>query len=371
MTMKAGLLLCFLLALSAMLYCGIARGQAPLFESDTPLELIIPVDFKTLCRPRETEGCDFAATTLTWRGAAGGKRTLPIAVKVRGGWRSLSRHCSVPLLWVQFPQDGLAGTPFEGQSLLPLTTHCGKGLSVGGLAREAKSSDFEQYLLREYLGHRIYSALTDRSVRARLVRVAFPDPDRSYHLNYHYAFFTEHFDSLAARAGGQRLPRGSFDAERLQAQAAARLALFHFMIGNTDWSIVRERNTMLMQTGTGEQVPVPYDLDMSGLVAADYAGPAPGLPIDDVRDRLFLGFCQPGIDWDALFAEFADKKDSVLALTGEVPGFSRASRKWTQRYLEEFFDALGSAEQRQKNIRGACRPWPPSPVDHTTPLDGS
>lgn len=367
--MKAGSTLFFLLALPAMLYCGAARGEAPLFESDTPLELIIPVDFNSLCRPRETEECEFTATTVAWRGPAGGERSLPIEVKVRGGWRSLSRNCSVPLLWVQFPQEGLAGTPFEGQSLLPLTTHCGKGLSVGARARKARSSDFEQYLLREYLAHRIYNALTESSIRARLVRVAYQDPSQPHNLNYDYAFFTEHFDSLAARTLEQRLPRGSFDAARLQAQSAARLALFHFMIGNTDWSIVRERNTVLMQNTAGEQVPVPFDLDMSGLVDADYAGPAPGLPIDDVRDRLFLGFCQPGIDWDALFAEFAGKKDTILALPGEVPGFSRASRKWTRRYLEGFFRVLGSAEMRQKNILGACQPWPPSPIDHTTPLD--
>jgi hypothetical protein len=366
--MKTSYLLC---CLAALLYTGVARGEAPLFASDAGLTLTIPVDFSALCRPRESEDCDFTPTVLSYRNGPGDERSLPVEVKVRGGWRSLSRNCSAPLLWVRFAAENVAGTPFEGQTLLPLTTHCGKGTSVAAVTRPSTHSDFEQYLLREFLGHRIYNVLTDQSVRARLVRIAYPDPGRPDRLNYHYAFFTEHFDSVAARTGSERLPRGSFDYSRLDAQAAARLALFQFMLGNTDWSIVRERNTMLMQNGAGMQVPVPYDMDMSGLVATDYAGPAPGLPIDDVRERLYLGFCQPGIDWDALRADFGSKKKAILGLTEQVPGFSRGSKSWTQRYLESFFDLLGSAEKWQERVVGACRPWPPSPVDHTSHLDDS
>lgn len=363
---------CLLLCLFAALVCtGDARGEAPLFAGDAQLELTIPIDFDTLCRPRESEECDFAPTVLSYRDEAGREHSLPIEIRVRGGWRSLSRNCSTPLLWVKFSQADVAGTPFEGQSLLPLTTHCGKGLSVESLTRPIRHSDFEQYLLREFLGHRIYSVLTDQSVSSRLVRVAYPEPGRPDRLRYHFAFFTEHFDDLAARTGYQRLPRGSFDHRRLDAQAAARVALFQFLIGNTDWSIARERNTVLMQNAEGTQVPVPYDLDMSGLVAAGYAGPPPGLPIDDVRERYFLGYCQPGTAWDSLFAEFDSKRDMILALTEQVPGLDHGSKRWSRRYLEGFFDVIDSSAERQEEIVDACRPWPPSPVDHTTPLDKS
>jgi hypothetical protein len=199
------------------------------------------------------------------------------------------------------------------------------------------------------------------------VRISYPDPHGPARSRLHYAFITEHFDAAAARTGNSRPERGHFDPEKLDAQAAARLALFQFMIGNTDWSIARERNTMLLESADGRQFPVPYDLDMSGLVAADYAGPAPGLPIDDVRDRYFLGYCQPGTDWEALFAEFAASRASILDLDDRLPGLSRSSQRWVHRFLEGFFAILDSPEQRRRQITDACQPWPPSAVDHLAP----
>ncbi|HET6591374.1 MAG TPA: hypothetical protein VFG48_00525 [Xanthomonadales bacterium] len=357
---------CFLFAL---LCATAARAEAPLFADDTVMKITIPLDFKELCRPRESENCDFTPTTLIYTDQSGDKRSVPIEIKVRGGWRSLSRNCSTPLLWVRFDESGVAGTPFEGQSLLPLTTHCGKGVSIEALTQATPRADFEQYLLREFLAHRIYNALTDLSLRARLVRISYPDPDRFGKSMLHYAFFSEHFDAAAARTGSQRPQRGHFSADRLDPQTAARLALFQYMIGNTDWSIARERNTVLLEDPEGRQFPVPYDLDMSGLVDADYAGPAPGLPIEHVRERLFLGFCQPGVDWDALFAEFHGRMKQILKLDDRLPGLSRGSKRWVHRYLEGFFSILASEEQRSETITGACQPWPPSPVDHTAPLD--
>jgi len=117
------------------------------------------------------------------------------------------------------------------------------------------------------------------------------------------------------------------------------------------------------------QLPVPYDLDMSGLVDADYAGPPPDLPIDDVRERYFLGYCQQGVDWDGLFAEFIGQRETILGLDDRLPGLSRASRRWVHRYLEAFFALLESPEHRQQRIIGACQPWPLTPVGHTTPSD--
>jgi hypothetical protein len=343
-----------------------AQAQAPLFSSDTVLDVSIRLDFDDLCNPRETEDCDYTPTSLEYTDVSGQRRTLPVAVRIRGGWRSLSRNCSAPLLWVRFDEQAAVGTVFEGQSQLPLTTHCGKGISLDPTRRRVTRTEYEQYLLREYLGHRLYQQVTEFAVGARLVHIRYPDPAGSDRGIEHYAFFTEHFNDLAARTGSRHLVRGSFDPDRLDPQASATLALFQFMIGNTDWSIVRERNTALFLKD-GRQIPVPYDLDMSGLVDAVYAGPAPGLPIDDVRQRYFLGYCQPGTDWDSVFAIFDEKRPDLLALPEDIPGLSRRSRRTTTRFLEEFFDIIAQPEARTDCIVGNCQPWPPDREDHTSP----
>lgn len=345
---------------------AIAQAQAPLFSSDTVLEVSIRLDFDDLCNPRETDDCDFTPTSLEYTDDSGRRHALPVAVRIRGGWRSLSRNCAAPLLWVRFDEQEAMGTVFEGQSQLPLTTHCGKGISVDSMRRKVTRTEYEQYLLREYLGHRLYQQLTDFAVGARLVRIRYPDPGGSDRAIEHYAFFTEHFDDVAARTGSRHLKRGSFDPDRLDPQASATLALFQFMIGNTDWSIVRERNTALFLKD-GRQIPVPYDLDMSGLVNAVYAGPAPGLPIDDVQERFFLGYCQPGTDWDGVFAIFDERKTDLLALAEDIPGLSRKSRRNAIRFLEEFFEMIAQPEVRAGCIVENCQPWPPNPEDHTAP----
>lgn len=341
--------------------------QAPLFDSHEVLDVTIPLHFKDLCRPREDEKCDFTATTLNYLDAGGDSVELPVEVKVRGGWRSLTQNCSAPLLWIRFDDVQTPGTLFAGQAMLPLTTHCGQGFSLEAIKTRPPKSDWEQYLLKEYLAHRIYELFTEFSLRTRLVRIHYPDPDRPSRIVHNYAFFTEHFDSMAARNDSVRLDRGSFDYIRLDNGTADVLALFQYMIGNTDWSIVRQRNTILLQKQDGTQVPAPYDFDMSGLVNAHYAGPPPGLPIDCVQDRYYLGFCHPDPHWEELFEQFKSQQDRVFDLLSETPGLDSDTLESSEKFLQGFFRKLDSESARKKSIVNACKSWPPSEIDHTTP----
>lgn len=342
---------------------------ARLFDSHSVLNLTLPVNFEALCRPRETSDCDYTPTKLVIEDEDGATQSIPIEIRIRGGWRSLSKNCNVPLLFIRFSEQHTAGTPFEGQSLLPLTTHCGKFHGLDNPIAARRYGTYEQVLLREYLGYRLYNLITDASLGIRLVRINYENPEKSGKVISNYAFFTEHFESLAARRKAELLPRFTFDHETIDIHSADILALYQFMIGNTDWSIVRQRNTILVRSPGGMQVPVPYDLDMSGLVNAYYAGPAPELPIDDVRERYYLGFCHPGIDWNSLFSEFRNMQPALLALAGEIPQLNKKEQKAAVRYLEKFFKILNSPGRAEKEIIKACHPWPPSPIDHTTPED--
>lgn len=348
---------------------GNAVADAPLFSTHKVLELSIPVDFKTLCRPRETPDCDYTPTVLEYTDEHGEALSIPIEIKIRGGWRSLTKNCSAPLLFIRFNKDKTADTPFAGQTMLPLTTHCGQGLSLEAVRVRVSPSKWEQYLLKEYLAHLLYNEITDLSIKARLVRMTYLNPHKPGHKISNYAFFTEHFESVAVRNGDKVLERQSFDAGKTDLAAANRVALFQFMIGNTDWSIVRERNVILLQSPEGIQRPLPFDFDMSGLVNAHYAGPAPTLPIDDVTKRYYLGFCHPDADWEALVGPFLTSQDAILSKAGEIPGLDKQNIRFIQRFLGKFFKTLQSDTLRTREIIDRCQPWPPGPDDHTSPLD--
>jgi hypothetical protein len=363
----SGLLVCLCLCLG--LSAGAVRADTLLFDNHDLLHLTIPIDFKSLCRPRETPDCDYAPTVLEYIDEHGKQRSIPIEIKIRGGWRSLAKNCSVPLLFIRFDEQHTVDTPFQGQSMLPLTTHCGQGLSIAESRVRQNQTTWEQYLLKEYLAHRLYNVITDVSLDARLVRMTYPNPDKPGRQIVNYAFFTEHFESVASRNDAGVLPRGSFDDEKLDRFSAGIVALFQFMIGNTDWSIVRERNVVLLQKTDGTQVPLPYDFDMSGLVDAHYAGPAPTLPIDEVTERYYLGFCSPGADMDPLFKHYLAKQDALLEMADTIPGLENKSRRSIRRFLNGFFEDLQSESFRAEQILNQCQPWPPGLTDHTSNLD--
>lgn len=357
------------LALAAALLGADVQAQPLLFSSHDMMEVAVPIDFKTLCHPREAADCDYTPTELEYADQYGERHVMPIEVIIRGGWRSLARNCSAPLLFIRFDQGSTAGTPFEGQTLLPLTTHCGQGLSIEANRFREQRTDWEQYLLKEYLAHRLYNVITPVSLNARLVQITYPNPDKPNRKIRSYAFFTEHFDAVAARNGQQVIARGGLDPEKLDMRVAGLVALFQFMIGNTDWSIMRERNIILLQDPAGAQLPLPYDFDMSGLVDAQYAGPAPNLPIKEVRDRHFLGFCSPGLEQDSLYEPYLENKEALLSLVKTVPGLDRKSVKSTLRYLQEFFEILESEELRTKQIVNQCKPGPLETARFNLPTD--
>ena len=355
--------LCVIPALAA----GELWAESPLFSSHSVLEITIPLDFKTLCRPREVENCDYTPTVLEYLDDAGDARTIPIEVIIRGGWRSLTRNCSAPLLFIRFDEKDTTGTLFEGQTVLPLTTHCGQGFSIEAAKTRTRPSTWEQYLLKEYLAHRLYNLVTEVSLSARLIKITYPNPDKPSHKIRNYAFFTEHFESVAARNGYELLDRASFDREKLDLYASDLVALFEFMIGNTDWSIARERNIVLLQSPDGSQKPLPYDFDMSGLVNAHYAGPAPGLSITEVVDRYYLGFCHADTEWESLSDRFLSQEAAMLSLVDEIPGLDKKSTKSTRRFLGKFFTILKTPQLQEDEIARHCLPWPSANTEQALP----
>ena len=191
--------------------------------------------------------------------------------------------------------------------MLPLTTHC------------RDSSTYEQYVLKEYLAYRIYNLLTDKSLRVRLARVSYRDTGRRDRVVERYAFFTEHFKSLAARQNAEVYEPETFDRRAANPLELGTLDLFEFLIGNTDWSASKGHNIVHIRARDGFVTAVPYDFDFSGLVDADYAGPPPNLPIRTVTQRLFRGFCRPDLDWPRVYELFRTEHAAITKLIEQTP----------------------------------------------------
>ena len=314
-----------------------------LFQEDWPLEMDLFLDTRELCRVEDKSKCPDVPARLSYP-LNGQEENIQLLVETRGSWRLRRDICTIPPLFLIFPEEQIEGTLFAGQDVLPLTTHC-----------SSKSGKTDDYVLKEYLAYRIYSLFSEISVHVRLAFIRYRKPNDKKLPVPHYAFLNEHFHSVAARNGAELWETPRLDLALTDPMEMATMELFQYMIGNTDFSSLGLHNMALLRSKDGDLAPLPFDFDFSGLVAAKYAGPDPRLPLQSNRQRLYRGFCYPGLDWDELFQNFIDKRVEVFELLDETPGLTKRARKSTRKYLNEFYVILESPKKREKAIVGACR----------------
>ena len=136
--------------------------------------------------------------------------------------------------------------------------------------------------------------------------------------------------------------------------SSTRVAVFQYMIGNTDWADARVHNVAVLAVA-GLVVPVPYDFDFAGAVETPYAVPAPDTPIESVRQRFYQGWCWPGLDTEAVLQTFRQARPQVEALYRDFPYLSDRTRDRTLEYFAQFFDNIASADQAQRRLFRDCR----------------
>lgn len=336
------LLLGWLFALAAPLY---AQGPAtPLFASWDPIRLTLQGSLQTLIHNREFQGS--VPATLT---DPTGNR-IPAAVRLRGITRRTAEVCDFPPLRIDLTGTPPAGSVFAGQRRLKLVTHC------------KSSPGFQQKVLLEFAAYRIYAALTDRSMRARLASITYAD-DSGRPIAERVGFFIEDESEVAARLGMRVVHMGArMPIEYLSSRDAARYALFQHMISNHDWSMRAGppgddccHNARLIGIAApGQVVPLPYDFDFSGLVNAPYATAPDVLNISDVRQRYYRGYCRHNGDALAVAREMHQRQAPMLAALGSIPGLDPKTRASAESFLGRFFADIASDDSTSRKVLKTC-----------------
>jgi hypothetical protein len=136
------------------------------------------------------------------------------------------------------------------------------------------------------------------------------------------------------------------------------MSLFQYMIGNTDYSIIALHNVIMIDDVKGVRYTVPYDFDYSGLVKAHYAVPFKDLGLVSVQDRLYRGPCKTQAELEAALKPFQEKKAELLALPASLTGLGLedGQRKYTEKYLNEFFEIIGNPNKLKKTFVTDCKP---------------
>jgi len=208
-----------------------------------------------------------------------------------------------------------------------LVTHCESGN--------------EDYLFREYLIYRLFNALTDNSFRVRLLRITYHNTYKEKKPIQTYGFFIEPLDLLVERLNAVQVESLNLSQKNILPEEIDRVAIFNYMIGNTDWSVPYQHNCKILMKPNIERpdlgMIIPYDFDYSGLVNADYAVPAEGLRIESVRERIYLGRCRSEEDFLKSLQEFSDKKEEFYKIIREFSLINEKTKKDMIQYLDGFY----------------------------------
>lgn len=312
-----------------------AGFENPLYTSEEVLRFKLTVDYRALLKDRGEER-GYHPATLTYQDTSGGPVTLKLKVMVRGNFRRVQGTCQFPPLLLNFSRKTSQASIFRHVNKVKLVTHC---LS-------------DDYVFREYLVYKLYNTLTEKSFRARLCQVTYEDLHSKRKVETRYAFMLEDDKEMARRNHGEIVRKElAIGMEGTDEMTMATLAVFQYMIGNTDWSVPYRHNIRLLSLDSlAAPYPVPYDFDYSGIVSPPYAIPPAELGISSVRQRLYRGYDFPEAVYAEVIRTFKMRRAAIYAIYQNFPYLEKNSRKWTLNFLDDFYETIDNPKDFDKQI---------------------
>jgi len=294
-----------------------------LFESDELLEIALLFDIKYYMNKKPDD--EYLDAIITYYLSGNDSVSEKLKVKSRGGFRRT--FCHFPPLLLNFGMTDSIKGEFYGIDKIKIVPHCKSG--------------FEEYILKEYLIYKLYNVLTDNSFRVRLLRVDYINTGKKIKPIKEFGFVIEPVKLLEKRTNSIKVDLNNLTQKNIIPEVMDRMAIFNYMIGNTDWSVPNQHNVKILLQPYGERpdlgIIVPYDFDYTGLVNADYAIPIEELGIESVRERLYVGICRSEETFNNALKEFSDKKEEFFRVINEFPYLKESSKKEMIHYLNEFY----------------------------------
>lgn len=302
---------------------GVGKTGRSLFDqwdNDSTTEIEFYVNFDSLEANRKT------TTSIPAKVIQDGK-TLELDVTVRGKFRR--RACEMPPLKLQFKKEGLRALGLNTHNDFKLVTHC------------TNDEAGQDALLREQLAYELYHTVNpSASFRTQLLTVTYINTaDGSTTTSY--AILIEDGDELQERVGMDNCS-DCYNVPANQIRNAETLALFQYMIGNSDYGTRMIRNMKLLKGNDGMFTAVPYDFDYSGLVNASYATGMPHFQETKVTDRTLIWDYDTAPDFSEAAEYFTNLKDTLLNQVTDFDYLADASKHEITKYLKGFFRELKS-----------------------------
>lgn len=216
----------------------------------------------------------------------------------------------------------------------------------------------DSYVVREWLVYKLYNLVTPKSFRTRLVQVQLNDPKRKKQPSAFYGFLIEDEKKLAERNQQVVINRKGLRPEEVERSNFLNMAVFEFMIGNTDWSVQYLQNIKLVAADSNKvPIAVPYDFDLAGIVGASYALPAEELQLASVRVRRYRGYCIRDMKtFDDAIALFNKLRTGFYEVYTNCSLLDPKYVRNTTEYLDDFYKTINDPKALKKDFGYPCDP---------------
>jgi hypothetical protein len=316
-----------------------ANQPGPLFRSDKVINIELRSDFFNIMNDR-TENPEYHDSELTYFTPDRKAVTIKVRIISRGNFRRNPDICNLPPLFINFKKSDVKNTIFEDQDKLKLVTPC----------------QDEEDLLEEYMIYKMYNKVTDRSLRARLVKVLYYDTGTDKKVFEKYSFFLEDADHAAKRNDAMVIDHSPSITD-LDKENFKRMTVFQYLIGNIDWSIESGKNIIFMQPSDSNMAPyaVPYDFDFSAFVSAKYTIPR-GLEEDILENRRrYRGICYSTFEFIAVFDLYYKLRPDFETIIMKMNPAPVRNKYQLIQYLDQFYAIIGDEEIFKKEFLARCK----------------
>jgi hypothetical protein len=311
-----------------------------LFNTDEVLNIKLSGSLREIFSDR-AEKVKYHPISFSYAAIDSSEVTISAEAKTRGHFRKTAGTCLYPPLMLRFVKnEKFRSSIFSDQSKLKLVMPC----------------QGDEYVVREWMVYRLYNLVTAKSFRARLVRVQLEDAKKKKKPTPFYGILLEEEQQLAKRNHSVLIDKNLIKPQQIEETNFLTMAVFEYLIGNTDWSIQYQQNVkLLLQDSAALPAAVPYDFDHSGLVNAPYAKPAEQLQMYSVVERRYRGYCIPNTTRFAeVFSVFKRLKKDIYNLYSDCPLLDAGYIKATKKYLDEFYSTINNGKAMQKEFSYPC-----------------
>lgn len=259
-----------------------------------------------------------------------------INVSARGVFRRY--NCpEMPPIKFNFKKSDLKEKGFSKFDDYKIVTHCLKDPATA-----------KAVVLKEYLAYKYYNSITENSFRVQLLNINYVDTFTGL-IRRHSGFIIEDFALLRDRVGAEKCNNPLGIAKKdIDRKEFKKMALFQYMIGNSDWSLKQLRNVKVMFLD-GKYVVVPYDFDFAGMVLAPYARINADYGLTSLRERVYLGFEDDLGDMEKVKKRFRKRKRRFKRRTKNLSLLPKIHKKSVLVYLDSFYKNLDNIQLPQIN----------------------